>query len=85
MPMNAGSSATSGLAHEIKQLVIAKNPQFSGNVGDQMDWLFDAVAEAVITHITTNMEVVTSVTNTPVGTSPAETYAEGVGTSTSIS
>jgi len=85
MPMDPGSCASgTGLASELKTAVQGNNLDFEPKMGDQMDWLFDAIASAVITHITTNQVVVTSVTNTAAGVSPAETYLSGVGTSTSI-
>jgi len=91
MPMSPGTAnaGTPSLAKEIKDLVKQKNTDFADNMEDQLDWLFEAIAEAVITHITTNMLVVTSVSTvtaqTPVGVSPAETYAVGSGTGTGTS
>ena len=85
MPMTAGSATTTGLSAEIKAKVQSKNPEFSTNIADSMDWLFDSIAEAVIEHIVANQVVVTAVVNTAVGASPAETYLSGTGTSTSIS
>lgn len=52
------------LAAEIKAAVQARNEAFSANIEDQFDWLFEAVAEAVIEHITTNMLVTGTVTTT---------------------
>jgi hypothetical protein len=82
MPMIAAE-----LSSEIKTKVEEKNSELAGKWDDvsNMDWLFDAIAEAVIEHITTNQLVVTSVVNAAVGVSPAETYLAGVGTSTTIS
>lgn len=58
MALNSGS-----LAAEIKTKVESKNPDFQPQVGDLMDWLFEAVAEAVVEHIQANAAVnVTSIT-----------------------
>ena len=82
MPMVAAN-----LSAEIKAKVVSKNSDLldSEKVGADWDWLFEAIAEAVIEHIINNQLVVTSVVNTAVGVSPAETYLAGVGTSTTIS
>ena len=73
MALTAGSAAAgSGLAGQIKSLVLAKNPQLSSQVeaGTDMDWLFDAIAEAVTSHITSKLEVTTQVDPaTNIGTS----------------
>lgn len=66
------------LASEIKTKVQSKNPDFSANIQDNFDWLFEAVAEAVIEHITGNMLV----TGT---TAQACTSGGATGTSTSTS
>jgi hypothetical protein len=45
------------LSSSIKSKVQAKNPEYAENIDSQMDWLFDAVAEAVVEHIQSNLEV----------------------------
>lgn len=45
------------LSAAIKAKVEQKNTEFAQNIEDQMDWLFDAVAEAVIDHLKTSMVV----------------------------
>ena len=73
------------LSSAIKSKVAANNPTLAAFWGEEnMDWLFDSIAEAVVEHIIANMEVVTVVENTPAGVSPAETYLAGTGASTSI-
>lgn len=42
----------------IKAKVVAKNPDFAGQIGDNMDWLFEAMAEAMVEHLTTQAVVV---------------------------
>lgn len=77
MAMNAGSAASgTGLAGEIKTLALSMNPQLSTEIaaGANMDWLFDAVAQAVVTHLITNMTIATRVDP-----------ASNIGTSTAIS
>ena len=69
MPMDAQI-----LAAALKDKVIKENPEFSGTIGDQWDWLFSAVSEAVIEHIKANMIVTGSTSG-----------ASGIFTSTSIS
>ncbi len=59
MPMDSAA-----LSSEIKAKVQSKNTDFSTNIEDQFDWLFDAVAEAVIEHIKANM-IVTGSTAQP--------------------
>lgn len=49
--------SSSLLSAQIKNQVLAANEQFSENIGDNMDWLFDAVAVAVVNHIRTNLVV----------------------------
>lgn len=61
MSMNPGTASTSGLSAEIKTKVQEKNEQFSENIGDDWDWLFEAIAEAVIEHIIANAKVTVSV------------------------
>jgi hypothetical protein len=64
------------LATEIKAKVQSKNAEFSAKIEDQLDWLFSAVAEAVIEHISTNMIVTGS-------TAQGCTAGGATGTSTS--
>ncbi len=39
------------LAAAIKSQVQSANPDYAANVGSEMDWLFDAIATAVVAHI----------------------------------
>lgn len=54
MPLTGTEDA---LSAAIKAKVQAKNPDFSANIGDDWDWLFDSIAEAVIAHIAANILV----------------------------
>ena len=80
MPMLAGSAvANAGLAGEIKAQVQANNPDLLvTNTSDEgevttndMDWLWDSIATAVINHIKANMLVVTVVSVTGSATAQA--------------
>jgi len=55
MPMDSNL-----LSSEIKAKVAEKNPELSSQFdGDGMDWLFEAISEAVVEHIQLNMLVTT--------------------------
>jgi hypothetical protein len=45
------------LAAEMKAKVQAKNPEFLEKIGESMNWLFEALAEAVVEHVQANAEV----------------------------
>jgi ribose 5-phosphate isomerase RpiB len=49
MPMNPVT-----LKAEIKAEVELANPAYAENVGDDMDWLYEAIANAVTAHILAN-------------------------------
>ena len=60
MPLVAGTAASSsGLAGLIKTKVLANNEQLAAQfgVGGDMDWLFDAIAAAVVEHIQSSAEI----------------------------
>jgi hypothetical protein len=46
------------LSAAIKAKVQEKNPEFAENIQDSWDWLFDAIAEAVSSHVRDNLLVV---------------------------
>jgi hypothetical protein len=49
--------SSSRLASAIRSKVESKNPDFADNIDDSMDWLFEAVAEAVVEEIQANARV----------------------------
>ena len=56
------------LSAAIKAKVQTNNPDFTDKIGDDWDWLFDSIAEAVIAHIAANILVVgTTVTTCGAG------------------
>ena len=58
MPLVAGTTTTPGsLAKAIKDQVSSRNTDFKDSVGDNMDWLFEAIAEAVVDHLKGNLLV----------------------------
>lgn len=63
MPM-VGAALTAA----IKAKVSEKNPDFDTKIGDDMDWLYEAVGEAVVEYIQANADViVTSVSGVTTG------------------
>lgn len=48
-------------AAALKAKVAAKNPAFLPGVGDAMDWLFEAIAEAVVEEVVAYAEVASTV------------------------
>ena len=69
----------STLAAAIKTKVQAKNPDFQANIGDSMDWLFEAVAEATVEHIQSSAVVSTTV-NVTTASACSAGGAAGTGT-----
>lgn len=58
MPMPTGLSGKEAVLSElIKTTVASKNADFSTKIGDNLDWLFDAIAEAVSAHVRDNLLV----------------------------
>ena len=56
------------LSAAIKAKVQANNPDFASKIGDDWDWLFDSIAEAVLAHIAANILVLgTTVTTCSAG------------------
>lgn len=49
MPMNPTT-----LKAEIKAAVVSANPAYAANVGSDMDWLYEAIATAVVAHVIAN-------------------------------
>lgn len=65
MPLTGTESV---LSAAIKAEVTANNPDFSENIGDDWDWLFDSIAKAVVDHVRDNILVVgTTVTTCGAG------------------
>lgn len=54
------------LSDLIKTKVQEKNPQFAENIQDNWDWLFDAIAEAVTSHVRDNLLVVGTAGSNPI-------------------
>lgn len=54
--------SSSRLATALKAKVASKNDQFEASIGDSMDWLFDAIAEAVVEEILAYAQVTSTVT-----------------------
>lgn len=78
MALNAES-----LASGIRAKVVSKNPEFDPKIGDDMDWLFAAIAEAVVEHVTANAQVsVTGVSGATACPAGAGTATGGVGAGT---
>jgi hypothetical protein len=69
------------LAAALKAKVLAKNPAFE-EVGNDMDWLFEAVAEGVVEHIQTFATVGTTVAVASVSAVTPGPSASGPGTGT---
>jgi hypothetical protein len=72
------------LGASIKAKVAAKNDQFDAMIGDKMDWLFDAIGEAVIEEVQAYAQVVSTVTVISVSgvTTGAGISGPGTGTAT---
>lgn len=68
------------LAADIKARVASKNADFASKIGDDLDWLFEAMAEAVISHIQTYATVATTVTVTSVSGVTVGAGVSGPGT-----
>lgn len=67
------------LAAAMKTKCIVANPAYSGAIGSSLDWLFEALAEAVIDEIKTNAQVTTSVSVTSVSGVTAGLMTSGPG------
>lgn len=66
------------LTEYIKAKVVAKNPDFAAKIGDDMDWLFEAIGEGVVEYVQANAQVaVVSVSGVTTGGA-----ASGPGTGT---
>jgi hypothetical protein len=70
------------LGASIKAKVAAKNDQFDAMIGDDMDWLFEAIGEAVVAEIQTYAQVVSTVTVASVSGVTTGPSLSGPGTGT---
>ena len=46
------------LTTAIKGKITSKNPDFAPNIGADLDWLIESIAEAVVEHIVASAQVV---------------------------
>lgn len=72
------------LAAAIKTKVIEKNPELADQLGTNidMDYLFEAIAEAVVEHITSLAQVTVAVASVSGVTTGASVSGPGTGTGT---
>ena len=71
------------LSAAIKTKVLSKNPQFA-DIADQMDYLFDAIAESVVEHIIAQAQVSVVVASVAGVTPGVGVSGPGTGTGTII-
>lgn len=70
------------LKAEIKNAVQSANPAYAVNIGDDMDWMWEAIASAVVSHIQANALVTVTVASVSGVTPGGSASGPGTGTGT---